>query len=66
MLSAEVTLHNKGKVDLDFTAIGVSEEKDLTPGEISVQPANVMSVMMIFELACDFVILVNCYVFTNY
>ena len=68
VLSADISLHNTGKVDLDFTAIAVSGEKDLKPGEISVQPDNVtlINTILIFELASDLMILVNCCVWSNY
>lgn len=41
VLTSELVLYNSGKVDMDFTTFGISNEVDLAPGGISVQPPTV-------------------------
>ena len=41
VLTTEIVLYNTGKVDMDFTALGVCRESQLAPGEVSVQPPSV-------------------------
>ena len=41
VVTSELVLYNTGKVDMDFTALGVAKDNELRPGEISVQPAMV-------------------------
>ena len=36
--STEIVLYNSGKVDMDFCVMGVTDTKDLTPGQFSVTP----------------------------
>ena len=47
VLSSELVLCNTGKVDLDFTALGVSDKKDLSPGEVLVEPSKVNSIIIL-------------------
>ncbi len=45
--SAEIVLYNSGKVDMDFCVMGVSTSdiKDMTPGQISVTPLMVCTLV---------------------
>ena len=58
MLTTEVVLYNTGKVDMDFTAIEVSRDPQLAPGEISVQPPSVdhssVCVTWLYPMLCSF------------